>query len=118
MHKQQPLPSYGGRGYHLCVRLLRCSGGVLTAGVVDGVLPGVDQLGDGDDGEAVLDQLFQDPGQSLRGMEGGVVEQDDAARLHLGGDAAVNGVGVVVLPVQTVRVPNKGKSLWHKGYDI
>ena len=91
---------------------------MLAAGVVDGIVSGIDQLRDGDDGEAVPDEGFQDPGQGLRGVEGRVVEQHDAARLHLGGDTIEDGVRVVILPVQTVRVPYKGKSLWHKGYAI
>ena len=86
--------------------------------MVDGVLPGVDQLGDGHHRVAVVDERSQNPGQGLRRVQRGVVEQHDAARPHLRRDPVIDRVRIVVLPVQAVRVPNKGKPLWHKGYAI
>ena len=55
----------------------------LPPGVVDGVLPGEDDLGDRDKGVALLEQSLDDSRQGLRGMEGGVVEQDNGPRLYL-----------------------------------
>ena len=53
--------------------------GALPACVVDGVVGAVfpvqNQLADGDDLIAFSQQIFQDVGQGLRGMEGGVVEE-------------------------------------------
>ena len=51
----------------------------LSAGVVDGAGRGEDELGDGEDGVAVVDEAGEDSGQRLRCVEGGVVEQHDAA---------------------------------------
>lgn len=85
--------------------------GALAAGVVDGVLPGEEDLGDGDEGVALLEKGLDDGGQGLRGVEGGVVEQDDGARLDLGGDAPGDLAGGEVLPVQAVTECNKGKFL-------
>ena len=78
----------------------------LAAGVVDdvvgAVLAGEDELADGHDVVALLDQILQDPGQGLRGVEGGVVEEDDGPGADFGGHPVGNGGGVVVLPVQAV----------------
>ena len=40
-----------------------------------------------------------------RCVECRVVEQHNAAGLHLGGDSLVDGVGVVVLPVEGIHIP-------------
>ena len=83
--------------------------------VVDGVLlaagPRQDELGDGHKGIALLQKSLDDAGQGLRGVEGGVVEQDDGARLDLGGDAPGNLAGGEVLPVQAVIERNDRKFL-------
>ena len=49
--------------------------------MVDGVLPGENDLGDGDKGVALLEEGLDDGGQGLRGVEGGVVEQDNGPGL-------------------------------------
>ena len=72
----------------------------LPAGVVDGVGRVEDELGDGEDGVAVVDEVGEDSGQRLRRVEGGVVEQHDAARLYLGCYAPADGVRVIILPVE------------------
>ena len=46
--------------------------------MVDGAGRGEDELGDGEDGVAVVDEAGEDSGQRLRCVEGGVVEQHDA----------------------------------------
>ena len=61
---------------------------------------GEDELGDGEDGVAVVDEAGEDSGQRLRCVEGGVVEQHDAARLYLGGPPPADGVRVIILPVE------------------
>ena len=61
---------------------------------------GEDELGDGEDGVAVVDEAGEDSGQRLRCVEGGVVEQHDAARLYLGGHPPADGVRVIILPVE------------------
>lgn len=53
--------------------------------MVNGVITGQDDLGDGDEGISLLEQGLDDDGQGLRSVERGVVEQDDGARLDLGG---------------------------------
>lgn len=80
----------------------------LAAGVVDGIVAGEKNLGDGDKGIAVLKQRFNDGGQGLRGVLGGVVEQHDGARLHLGDHPLCDLVGGQVFPVQAVYVPLNG----------
>ena len=86
----------------------------LPAGVVDGVGRVEDELGDGDDGVAVVDEVGEDSGQRLRRVEGGVVEQHDAARLYLGGHPLADGVRVVILPVEGVPIGNDLKPLRRK----
>lgn len=54
-----------------------CSAGALTAGVVDGVVPSQNQLGDGHKGIALLGQLLQNGGQRLRGVKGRVMKEHD-----------------------------------------
>ena len=87
--------------------LSRCR--ALPAGVVDGVLPGEDDLRDGDKGVALLEKSLDDGGQGLGGVKGGVVKQDDGPRLHLGGHPPGDLPGLQVLPVQAVTECNKGK---------
>lgn len=82
----------------------------LPAGVVDGIVFGIDQLPDGHHGVAVLVHVFQDGGQGFGGMEGGVVEQDDAPGLQMLCDTLEDGVGVVILPVQTIPAGNRVKA--------
>ena len=87
----------------------------LAAGMVDGIVPRQDQLADGHHRIAVVDEIFQNPRQGLRSMERSVMEQHDAARLHLGGDPLIDGIRVIVLPVQTVPTDNELKPLVYKG---
>ena len=101
------------------LRFRPLGGGDLPPGVVDGkvgpVLPGEDELADGDHLVAVLEQIFQNTGQSLGGVEGGVVEEDDGPRGHPGGHPLGDGGGVVVLPVQAVPAGSGCKGLREKG---
>lgn len=53
--------------------------------MVDGVGLGEDDLGDWDEGIAVLEQALDNARQGLRGVFGGVVEQDDGTGTDLGG---------------------------------
>ena len=80
----------------------RVSGRTLPSGVIDGVLPGEDDLGDGHEGVALPEEGLEDGGQGLRRMEGGVMEQDDGAWLDLGGHPLDDLAGGQVLPVQAV----------------
>ena len=77
--------------------------------MVDGVLPREEDLGDGHEGIPLLEEGLDDGGQSLRGVLGGVVEQDDGPRLDLGGHPPGDLPGLQVLPVQAVTKCNKGK---------
>ena len=83
--------------------------------MVDGIVSCQDQLADGYHRIAVVDEVFQDPRQGLRSMERGVMEQHNAARLHLGGDPLIDGIRVIVLPVQTIPTGNDLKPLVYKG---
>ena len=82
--------------------------GALASGVVNGVLPGEDKLGDGHKGVPLLGQLFQNGGQGLRGVEGGVVEEDDGPRPHLAGHPLGDLFRRDLLPVQAVHIPLDG----------
>ena len=93
----------------------RCLRGELPPRVVDGVVPRQDQLADGQHGVTLVDEVFQDARQRLRRMKGRIVEQHDTAGLHLGGDPLVDGVRIIVLPVQRILVGNDLKSLRRKG---
>ena len=73
--------------------------------MVDGVVFGIDELGDGHHRQTVLDETFRHIRQGGRCVERGVVEQHDAAGLHFVGDALADGGGIVFFPVQTVDVP-------------
>ena len=72
----------------------------LSAGVVDGAGRGEDELGDGEDGVAVVDEVGEDSGQHLRRMEGRVVKQHNAAGRHMLRYPAKDGVRVIILPVE------------------
>ena len=96
----------------------RCLRRELPPRVVDGVVTCQDQLADGQHGVALVDEILQNPRQRLRRVEGGIVEQHDAPRLHLGGDPLVDGVRVVVLPVQGVPIGNDLKPLCRKGLRV
>lgn len=74
----------------------------MVDGVVGAAFPGEDQLADGHDVVALPDQILQNGGQGLGGVEGGVVEEDDGPRPHPGGHPVGDGGRIVVLPVQTV----------------
>ena len=96
----------------------RCLRGELPPRVVDGVVPRQDQLTDGQHGVAVVDEIFQNTRQRLRCVERGIVEQHDTAGLHLGGDPLVDGVGVVVLPVEGIPIGKDLKPLRRKGLRV
>ncbi len=87
---------------HLTVRFCR----KLSAGVVDGVGGGEEELGDGHHGVAVTDEGVQDAGQRLRCVQGGVVKQDDTAWAHLPTNALRDGGRIQVFPVQTITTGN------------
>ena len=74
--------------------------------MVDGILPVQNDLGDGDKGIALLKQGFDDGGQGLRRVDGGIVEQYDGAGLHFPGDPADDLVRRNLFPVQTVTACN------------
>ena len=88
------------------------SGGTLPAGVINRVVliigAGQNDLGNGDKGIPLLEQTLNNTRQSLRGMEGGVVEEHDRAWLDLAGYPAGDLPGGEVFPVQTVHVPLNG----------
>ena len=90
----------------------------LPADVVDDVGRGENELGDGEDGVAVVDEVGEDSGQRLRRVEGGVVEQHDAARLYLGGHPPADGVRVVILPVEGIPIGKDLKPLCRKGVRV
>ena len=86
-------------------------GGKLPSGVVDDVVSGETQLRDGNKGIAFLDQAFNDGGEGLRRVLGGIVEEDNGAWLDLGGDTAADLRGREVFPIQTVRAGSSFKAL-------
>ena len=92
------------------------SGRTLASCVVDGVFPGEDHLGDGHKGVPLLKQTLDDVRQGLRGMEGGVMEENDGAGLYLAGHPLGDLTGGEVLPVQTVHVPYPFKELSGNGF--
>ena len=83
----------------------------LPTGVVDGIFAIQEDLGDGDEGVAVLEQGLDNAGQGLGGMFGSVVKKNDGAGLHFGGNPLGDLSGGEVLPVQTITAGNKGKCL-------
>lgn len=86
--------------------------GALPSGVVDGVvgaaLPLKNELADGYNIVSLLEQVLQDPRQSLRRVQGGVMEEDNGSRPHLFRHPLGDGGRVIVLPVQAVHVPLDG----------
>ena len=76
--------------------------------MVNGVALGIDQAADGHHGVAVLMHILQDGGQGLRRMQGGVVKENDAPRLQMLRDPLEDGIGIVILPIQTIPI---GKGL-------
>ena len=102
----------------LCWRGRRCLCRELPPRVVDGVVSCQDQLADGQHGVALVDEVLQNAGQRLRRMQRGVVEQHDAPRLHLGRHPLIDGVRVVVLPIQGIPVGNDLKLLRRKGLRV
>lgn len=86
----------------------------LPPGVVNGVVAGEDQLGDGHEGIALLSELFQNGGQGLGSVESCVMKEHDGARSHLAGHPLGDLVGGDLLPVQTIPIPNSFKILWPK----
>ena len=94
----------------LLLFLLRAFRGELPSRVVDGVVLPVNELGYGHHRQPLVDETLQYLRQSLRRVEGGVVEQHDAALFGLACHPLADGGGVVVLPVQAVTTGNKGKS--------
>ena len=80
----------------------------LPPGVVDGIVAGEDQLGDGYKGIALLSELFQDGGQGLGGVEGRVMKENDGPRAYLAGHPLGDLVGGDLLPVQAVHIPLDG----------
>ena len=87
---------------HKAFGVFFCSRRTLPPGVVDGIFSVEQDLGDGEEGIAVLEELFQDGGKRFRSVLGGVVEQHDGAGLHLGGHPLGDLRGGEVLPVQTI----------------
>ena len=79
--------------------------------MVDGVVSVQQDLGNGHDFIALAQQVFDDAGQGLGGVQPGVVKEDDAAGLHFGGNPVINLVGGNFFPVQTVPAGHKGKAL-------
>lgn len=58
--------------------------------MVYSVLSGENDLGDGNEGVALLKQRLNNGRQGFRGMQGGVVKQNDGPRLDLGGHSLGN----------------------------
>ena len=70
------------------------------------VVAGEDDLRDGDNFVSRRLEEVQNGGQSLGGVESGVVEEDDGAGLRLAGDPFGDLPGGQLLPVQTVASGN------------
>ena len=86
--------------------------------MVDGVVPRQNQLADGQHGVALVDEILQNPRQCFRRVQCRVVEQHDAPRLHLGGHPLIDGVGIIVLPVEGIPIGNDLKPLRRKGLRV
>ena len=97
---------------HSCGR--GCLRGELPACVVDGVGCFEDQLGDRHNGVAIVDKAGENGGQCLRRVQRGVVEQDNAPRLHPGRHPLAYRVRVIVLPVEGVPIGKNLKPLRRK----
>ena len=77
----------------------------LAAGVVDGGLALKQNLGDGDNGITLGLQGFDDAGQSLGCVLGGIMEEDDAAGAHILQHPLLDLLGRDALPIQAVAFP-------------
>ena len=86
--------------------------------MVDGVFAGQEYLRYRDYRVAVGEQGLDYPRQRLRSVLRGIVEQHDAARLHLGGHPLADGVRVIILPVEGVPIGNDLKPLRCKGLRV
>ena len=75
-------------------------------------------MADGYHSVAVIDEAGENGGQGLRRVQGGVVEQHDAALLHPAGHPLADGVRVIVFPVQRVPIGNDLKPLCCKGLQV
>ena len=98
-------------GQPLPIASAQYSLGTLPACMVNGVLPFQDDLGNGDEGIAFLQQMLNNTRQSFGSILRRVVEQDNAAGLHFGSHSLGNVCGRKVFPIQTVTIPYKGKLL-------
>ena len=83
--------------------------------MVDGVGCFENQLGDRHNGVAVVDEAGENGRQCLRRVQRGVVEQDNAPRLHPGRHPLAYRVRVIVLPVEGVPIGKDLKPLRRKG---
>ena len=83
----------------------------LPTGVVNGVVFRINQFAYGNHGVAALMHEFQDGGQGLRGVEGGVVEEDDGPGAHVPCHPLGDGGRVIILPVQAVPAGSGCKGL-------
>ena len=81
--------------------------------MIDGVLPFQDDLGNGDESIAFLQQMLDNTRQCFRRMLRGIVEQDDAAGLDFARHPFRNIRRRQVFPVQAVTTGNGCKSLGH-----
>ena len=88
----------------------------LPPGMVNGVVTGEDQSGDGEEGVALLQKGLQNGRQGLRRVFGGIVEQDDGTGLHFGSDPFGDFSGGEVLPVQAVHTGITVQTLRRKGF--
>ena len=79
--------------------------------MVYSVLSGENDLGDGNEGVALLKQRLNNGRQGFRGMQGGVVKEDNRTGLNFRSYPLHNFAGGQVLPVQAVTECNKGKFL-------
>ena len=74
--------------------------------MVDGILPFQNDLRNGNEGIAFLQQVFNDARQRFGSIFRSIVEQNDAARLNFGGYSFRNVGSGEILPVQAVTVGN------------
>ena len=74
----------------------------MVDGVVGAVFSVQNDLGDGDEGVAVLQQGFDNAGQGLWGVLGGIVEENDGTGLYFGDYPFCDFRGGKILPIQTV----------------
>ena len=101
---------------HSCGR--GCLRWELPACVVDGVGCFEDQLGDRHNGVAIVDKAGENGRQCLRRVQRGVVEQDNAPRLHPGRHPLAYRVRVIVLPIEGIPIGKDLKPLHCKGLRV